>query len=71
MMVPLDGVMDEIGLLQQFINLFILAGVIFGFFYVLLYGVFCLAAAVLGTLVKQPDDNASLDASFFDRPSVD
>lgn len=53
--------MDEIGLLQKFINLFILMGVVFGFFYGLMYVAYWLAMAVLGRLMKQPDD----DASFF------
>ena len=61
------GGMDEISLAAKFINLFILAGVIFGFFYGLLYGVFLLATAVLGTLVKQPDEGAS----FFDGGGMD
>ena len=59
--------MDEIGLLQKFINLFLLMGVIFGFFYGLIYCTFWLAVAVLGMLVKQPDDD---DASFFDGGGV-
>ena len=62
--------MDEIGLLQKFINLFILMGVMFGFFYGLTYVAFWLGVALLGRLVKQPDDDASLDASFFDGDGV-
>ena len=62
--------MDEIGLAQKFINLFILMGVMFGFFYGLMYVTYWLAMAVLGRLVKQPDDDdTSLDASFFDGES--
>ena len=59
--------MDEISLLQKFINLFILMDGMFVFFYGLLYVVFWLGIAVLGMLVKQPDD----DASFFDGGGVD
>ena len=55
--------MDEIGLLQKFINLFILMGVMYGFFYGLIYVTYWLAMAVLVRLVKQPDND---DASFFD-----
>ena len=58
--------MDEISLLQKFINLFLLMGGMYLVFYYLFYGVLRLAVAVLGRLVKQPDDDASLDASFFD-----
>ena len=57
--------MDEIGLLQKFINLFILMGVMYGFFYGLIYVTYWLAMAVLVRLVKQPDDDED-DASFFD-----
>ena len=60
------GEMDEIGLAQKFLNLFLLMGVVFGFFYGLIYCTFWLAVAVLGRLLEQPDDDASLDASFFD-----
>ena len=56
--------MDEIGLLQKFINLFILMGVMYGFFYGLIYVTYWLAMAVLVRLVKQPDNDD--DASFFD-----
>ena len=56
------GEMDEIGLAQKFLNLFLLMGVMYVVFYYLIYGVLLLAVAVLGMLVKQPDD----DASFFD-----
>ena len=59
--------MDEIGLLQKFINLFILMAVVFGFFYALIYCAFWLGVAVLGRLVKQPDED---DASFFDEDGV-
>jgi len=55
--------MDEIGLLQKFINLFLLMGGAYVVFYYLIYGVLRLGVAVLGRLVKQPDDD---DASFFD-----
>ena len=58
--------MDEISLLQKFINLFILMGGMFGVFYYLIYGTLKLGVAVWGMLLKQPDDDdASLDASFF------
>ena len=58
--------MDEISLAQKFVNLFLLMGSIFTLLYALIYGAFWLGVAVLGMLVKQPDD----DASFFDRDRV-
>ena len=54
--------MDEISLLQKFINLFLLMGGMFGVFYYLIYGTLKLGVVLLGRLVEQPDD----DASFFD-----
>ena len=56
--------MDEISLAQKFVNLFLLMGGIFAVFYTLIYGAFWLGVAVLGMLVKQPDNDD--DASFFD-----
>ena len=41
------------------------AGVMYGFFYGLIYVTYWLAMAVLVRLVKQPDDDED-DASFFD-----
>ena len=63
--------MDEISLLQKFINLFILMGGMFGVFYYLIYGTLKLGVVLLGRLVEQPDDDASLDASFFDGDGVE
>ena len=63
--------MDEIGLPQKFINLFILMGGMFGVFYYLIYGTLKLGVVLLGRLVEQPDDgDVSLDASFFDGTDV-
>ena len=42
-------------------------GVVFGFFYGLMYVAYWLARALLGMLVKEPDDD---DASFFDGDGV-
>ena len=62
--------MDEINLTQKFINLFILAGGMYLVFYYLIYGTLKLGVALLGRLVEQPDDDTSLDASFFDGDGV-
>ena len=59
--------MDEIGLAQKFVNLFLLMGGMFVVFYALIYGVLRLGVAVLGMLVQLPDD----DASFFDGEGAD
>ncbi len=62
------GEMDEISLAQKFINLFLLMGGMYVVFYYLIYGTLWLGVAVLGRMVKQPDDD---DASFFDGDGVD
>ena len=60
--------MDEISLLQKFVNLFLLMGGMYLVFYYLIYGTLRLGVALLGMLVEQPDDG---DVSFFEGGGVD
>ena len=62
--------MDDIGLFQKFVNLALLMGGMYVIFYYLIYGTLRLGVALLGRLLEQPDDDASLDASFFDGTDV-
>ena len=52
--------MDEISLTQKWINSLFLLGGGFLFFYTLIYCTLWLAMAILGGLVKQDDEDASI-----------